>query len=194
MLLLTPVRLTWVSPAECFGVGRSRLPASLVDILDRAFQPLLYQVQHPPIYDPTSERLEQVSMRDAAEVVRQVGVWSTANSRVTSALHAENSVFRETLTIAGNGNWSSTGRLPWSIQNHVPRTLRSAYRETLKKNFCMRAENSSQASSASAGTRAVLRHQGVPNGIFGVLKRNEMSRLPAVTSKRSPATHKRYGK
>jgi len=33
-----------------------------------------------------------------------------------------------------------------------------------------------------------------PTGIFGVLKRNGLSRLPAGAPKRSPATYKRYEK
>jgi hypothetical protein len=46
----------------------------LVGFFHGTFQPHLDQMQHAPINDPTRHRLEQVGMRKAPEVVREVGI------------------------------------------------------------------------------------------------------------------------
>ena len=56
------------------GRRRSRLPTSVVGFFHGTFQPHLDQMQHAPIHDPARHRLEKVGMRNAPEVVREVGV------------------------------------------------------------------------------------------------------------------------
>ena len=49
-------------------------PASVVGFFDGAVQPHLDQMQHAPINDAARHRLQEVGMRNAPEVVREVGV------------------------------------------------------------------------------------------------------------------------
>jgi hypothetical protein len=50
------------------------LPPSIVRFFNRAFEPHLNQMQHTPINDTPRKRQHQFGMRNAAKVVREVGV------------------------------------------------------------------------------------------------------------------------
>jgi len=56
------------------GLGRACLPPSIVGFFHGAFQPHLDQVQHAPINDAARDRLDQLGVGNAPEVVREVGV------------------------------------------------------------------------------------------------------------------------
>jgi site-specific DNA recombinase len=58
-----------------FGLRGSLLPSSIVGFFHGAFQPHLDQMQHAPIHYASRERAHEISVRDAAEVVREVGVY-----------------------------------------------------------------------------------------------------------------------
>ena len=56
------------------SLGGAPSLALAVGFFDWAFQPHLDRMQHAPINDPARHRFHQVSMRNAAEEVREVGV------------------------------------------------------------------------------------------------------------------------
>lgn len=56
------------------GLGRAFLPTLIVGFFNSAFQPHLDQMQHTPAYDAPRERLHQFGVRNAAEVIGEVGV------------------------------------------------------------------------------------------------------------------------
>ena len=68
-------------------LGRTRLPSSFVGFFDGAVQPHLDQMQHAPIDNPARHRLEKVGMRDAPEVVREVGVHDFRMATEQQLLH-----------------------------------------------------------------------------------------------------------
>ena len=56
------------------GFGRACLASSIVGFFNGALQPHLDQMQHAPINDASRERAHQFGVRNASEVVREVGV------------------------------------------------------------------------------------------------------------------------
>ena len=56
------------------GLGRACLASSIVGFFNGAFQPHLDQMQHTPINDASRKRTHQFGVRNASEVVREVGV------------------------------------------------------------------------------------------------------------------------
>ena len=69
----------WVSLAECrIACPRPRsYVSSFLDrrfLFDGTFQPHLDQMQHAPINDPARYRFYKFGMRNAPEVVREVGI------------------------------------------------------------------------------------------------------------------------
>src|SRR6266404_5028391 len=57
------------------GLGRALLPTFIVGVFDGTFQPHLDQMQHTPVHDAPRERAHQLGVWNAAEVVREVGVY-----------------------------------------------------------------------------------------------------------------------
>jgi hypothetical protein len=66
---------------------RPRLPSSFVGFFDGAVQPHLDQMQHAPINDPTRHRLQEVSVGNAPEVVREVGIHDFRMASEQQLLH-----------------------------------------------------------------------------------------------------------
>src|SRR5262245_47962503 len=66
---------------------RPRFPSSFVGFFDGAVQPHLDQMQHAPINDTARHRLEKVGMRNAPEVVREVGVHDFRMATEQQLLH-----------------------------------------------------------------------------------------------------------
>src|SRR6516165_1665398 len=66
---------------------RPRFPSSFVGFFDGAVQPHLDQMQHAPINDTARHRLEKVGMRNAPEVVREVGVHDFRTATEQQLLH-----------------------------------------------------------------------------------------------------------
>jgi hypothetical protein len=58
-----------------------------VDLFDRAFQPHPNQMQHTPVDDTSCQRAHQLRMRDAAEVISQIGIDHVRLSSVKPFLH-----------------------------------------------------------------------------------------------------------
>jgi hypothetical protein len=56
------------------GLGRACLPSSIIGFFYGAFQPHLDQMQHAPINNSARYRFLQIRVRDASEVVREVGI------------------------------------------------------------------------------------------------------------------------
>ena len=68
-------------------LGRACLPASVVGFFDGTVQPHLDQMQHAPINDTARHRLEKIGMRNAPEVVREVGVHDFRMATKQQLLH-----------------------------------------------------------------------------------------------------------
>src|SRR5215469_14070166 len=66
---------------------RPRFPSSFVGFFNGAVQPHLDQMQHAPINDTARHRLEKVGMRNAPEVVREVGVHDFRMATEQQLLH-----------------------------------------------------------------------------------------------------------
>lgn len=56
------------------GLGRALLSPSFVRVFDDAFRPHLDQMQHAPINDTPHKRQHCFGIRNAAKVIREVGV------------------------------------------------------------------------------------------------------------------------
>ena len=68
---------------------RTCLPSSIVGFFHGAFQPHLDQMQHAPINDPTRHRLEKFGVRNAPEVVREVGIDDVRAAAKQQPLHLD---------------------------------------------------------------------------------------------------------
>ena len=73
-----PRRLS-LAPVDLF------LRPLFIGFFDSAFQPHLDEMQHAPVNDPARHRFKQIGMRNASEVVREVGVHDLGWPRNISA-------------------------------------------------------------------------------------------------------------
>ncbi len=67
-------RALWNASSAVLGLGRARLPTSIVGFFNGAFQPHLDQMQQTPVHDAPRQRTHQFGVWNATEVVREVGV------------------------------------------------------------------------------------------------------------------------
>src|SRR6516164_3663190 len=88
---------------------RPRFPSSFVGFFDGAVQPHLDQMQHAPINDPARHRLQKVGMRNAPEVVREIGVHDFRMATEQQFLHLYGGLLGVAPSAVGVDFWWKVG-------------------------------------------------------------------------------------